>query len=288
MKISAQISAYSELSKPRILTLILVTTALGFFLGGKGIHSWPLLILTLVGAAGVAAGASALNQYLEKDADSKMQRTKNRPLPTGFIAPAHALSYGIILVLLGVCFLWWKVNLLTAFLSLLTAFLYVLVYTPMKRLTWLNTSMGAIAGAIPPMGGWAAATGELGIGAWVLFLLLFVWQHPHFYSIAWIFKDDYARAGFQMLPVIEKDGKRTFRQINVYSLFLIPIALLPTMIGMAGKIYFSGALAASLVLFSVGFGLSRTKSSQDARRLLRTSVIYLPFLFFLIILDVSF
>lgn len=278
---------YVELTKPRIVLLVLVTTTFGFILGGGGFQSFPLLFYTLLGAMCVCGGSSALNQYLERDVDSQMKRTKHRPLPMGKISPIAAMLYGISLVLLGITILSWKVNLLTAFLSLLTAFLYVLVYTPMKRLTWLNTTIGAIPGAMPPLGGWAAATGEIGLGAWVLFFILFFWQHPHFYAIAWIFREDYAKVGFKMLPVIEPDGRRTFSYIVMSSAFLVPISVLPTFIGMSGKIYLLGATALGVSLLMIGMSLSVSKSIGDARKLLRATVAYLPLLLFLIILDIS-
>ena len=179
----------------------------------------------------------------------------------------------------------WAVNLLTGFLVLLAAFLYVLVYTPMKRLTWLNTTFGAIPGAIPPMCGWAAATGRLDPGAWVLFLILFAWQHPHFYAIAWMFKDDYRNAGFKMLPVVDPSGVSTFRQTMLFAALLLGVSVLPTIIGMTGKVYCVGALAMGLALLAVGALFTRTKSFLDARRLLKASVVYLPLLLLLIIVD---
>ncbi len=281
-------SAYYELTKPRISMLVLITTALGFYLGGKGVHSFSALFFTLLGAGLTCGGASALNHYLERDSDAKMERTKNRPIPTGLIHPQNAMIFGILLILLGVFLLYWRVNLLTAFLSLLTAFLYVLVYTPMKKITWLNTTIGAIPGAIPPMGGWAAATGNLDFGAWILFLILFVWQHPHFYSIAWMFKDDYAKGGFKMLPVVEPSGKNTFLQIILFSIALIPISLMPTLTGLSGRIYFSGALILGCGLLYLGTTLARSKSVQDARKMLRATVFYLPILLALIVIDVQF
>lgn len=282
------LNAYLELTKPRILTLVLITTGIGFFLGGRGIHGWALLAPTLAGAALVCAGASALNHYLERDVDCLMLRTQNRPIPSGIISPAHALNFGIILVLVGISILASKVNLLTAFLSLLTAFLYVLVYTPLKRVSWLNTSMGAIPGAIPPLGGWVAATNHLDFGGWVLFAILFVWQHPHFFAIAWMCKDDYKRGGFKMLPVLEPDGVRTFLLIKLFSVLLIPVSLIPSFIGMSGRVYFYGALMAGLLLLMVGRSLTISKSSQDAHRMLKATVYYLPALLSLIVLDVSF
>ena len=287
-KLKSIINAYIELTKPRILSLVLITTALGFFLGGKGIHSFLKLFITLLGAGAVCAGASALNQYLERDSDSKMTRTKNRPIPQGIIPANDAMIFGIILILLGTFLLASEINILTAFLSLLTAFLYVLVYTPLKKVSWLNTTIGAIPGALPPMGGWAASHGDISWGAWVLFMVLFVWQHPHFYAIAWMFKEDYKKGGFKMLPVIEPDGKNTFRQINIFSILLIPIALLPTLIGMSGHIYFMGALILSVSLAVIAWGTTVSKSIHDAHKLLKATVLYLPALFLLIIIDVSF
>lgn len=288
MKNKFPLSAYLELTKPRILALVLVTTTIGFFLGGKGISSFSQLFVTLAGAGLVCAGAAALNQYLERDADSKMQRTKNRPIPLGIIAPNSAMLFGIVLILSGILVLTACVNLLTAFLSLLTAFLYVLVYTPFKKISWLNTTIGAIPGAIPPMGGWAASSGALDMGAWILFLILFIWQHPHFYAIAWMFKDDYKKGGFKMLSVLDPQGKKMFTQIKFFAILMIPVSLLPTMIGMSGQIYFYGALVLSTGLFLVARTFLSSKTFVDAQKLLRATVMYLPILLFLIIFDVTF
>ncbi len=284
-QLKTNLQAYIELTKPRILSLILVTTALGFFLGGHGIHSYSKLMITLLGAGLVCAGASSLNQYLERDSDGKMDRTKKRPIPQGLVSANNAMLFGICLILIGIFILATEINVLTAFLSLLTAFLYVLVYTPLKKISWLNTSIGAIPGAIPPMGGWAAATGQLDLGAWILFLLLFAWQHPHFYAIAWLLKNDYRKAGFKMLPVVQPDGQSTFAQIKFFSILLIPISLLPSLIGMSGRFYFYGALILGLTLFVLGRRLTLSHSMQDARALLKATVIYLPLILFLIMLD---
>jgi len=268
--------------------LVLVTTTLGYYLGGKGISSLAMLIYLNLGAGFVCAGSSTLNHYLERDVDCNMARTKNRPIPSGIISPNVALNFGILLVLLGLIILYSKVNLLAAFLSLLTAFLYVLVYTPMKKISWLNTSIGAFPGAIPPMGGWAAATGQLDMGAWVLFLIMFIWQHPHFFAIAWMYKDDYKQGGFKMLPVVDPDGASTFQQIFWFSLIMIPVSLLPSIIGISGRIYFAGALFASTALFMIGRSLTLSKSIPDARNLLKATIFYLPALLILIVLDVTF
>jgi len=288
MKNKSILKAYIELTKPRILTLVLVTTVLGFYLGGKGITSVPLLIFLLLGVALVTGGSSALNHYLEREFDSKMLRTKNRPIPSGIILPGHALNFSIFLILLGIFILYVKVNILTAFLSLLTSFLYVMVYTPMKRASWLNTTVGAVPGAIPPLGGWAAATGGLSFEAGILFLILFLWQHPHFYAIAWMIRDDYKRGGFKMLPVVEPDGKRMFKHVLWFSFALIPVSLIPTVIGMSGSLYFTGALISGITLFMISQSFVHSRSLNDAKRLLRATVIYLPVLLLLIIIDVSF
>lgn len=282
------LSSYIELTKPRILSMVLVTTTIGYFLAARGIHPLGTLFLTLLGVGCATGGSAALNNYLERDVDGKMVRTRDRALPAGLIQPANALAFGISLVLFGLFILVWAVNLLTGFLVLLAAFLYVLIYTPMKRLTWLNTTFGAIPGAIPPLCGWAAATGRLDAGAWVLFLILFAWQHPHFYAIAWMFKDDYRDAGFKMLPVVDPSGVSTFRQTILFAILLVGVSVLPTMIGMTGRVYCIGALTMGLALLVVGVLFTRSKSFLDARRLLKASVIYLPLLLLLIIIDAGF
>ena len=198
------------------------------------------------------------------------------------------MIFGIFLILAGVLVIFVQVNLLTAFLSLLTAFLYVLVYTPMKKVSWINTTIGAIPGAIPPMGGWSAATGEVGVGAWALFLIMFVWQHPHFYSIAWIFREDYKRAGFKMLSLDDPQGKRIFFHTVLYSLLLIPVSMVPSMIQISGIKYLAGSLILGAVLLYYSLNLKKRASHTAAHQLLKASVFYLPALLFLIILDQSF
>jgi protoheme IX farnesyltransferase len=276
---------YFELTKPRIVTMVLVTTALGFFVGGHGIDSPLILVMTLLGTALSAGGAGVLNHYLERDVDAVMRRTRDRPLPAGKVSPAAALSLGFAMILAGQVVLVLTVNLLTAWLALITAFLYVVIYTPMKRTTWLNTSLGSIPGALPPVGGWAAATGHLDTGAWVLFAILFAWQHPHFYAIAWIFREDYRRGGFKMLPVLEEDGGRTCRHILAFSVLLIAVSILPTLLGTSGILYLVGALILGAGMLAAGVSLTLTRSTLDARRLLRASVIYLPLLLILTVID---
>ena len=224
------IQAYIELIKPSILIMVLITTLLGYYLGNEGAISWIKLTWTLLGTGLSAGGASALNQYLERDQDKLMERTCNRPIPAGILQPQSALLFGLIAVIIGSIILVLKINTLTGFLSLLTAFMYVLIYTPMKKLTWLNTSFGSIPGALPPLGGWVAATGNVDSGAWILFAILYLWQHPHFFAIAWMCKDDYQKAGFKMLPVIEPNGSRTIRQIFWHLSLLFPVCFLPFII----------------------------------------------------------
>ena len=281
----SKLSGFIALSKPRILVMVVLMTAAGYFLGAQTVEPLWTFFMALLGTAISSAGAAALNNYLERDCDLEMNRTKSRPIQRGILSPNEALNFGWIAALLGVSILIWQVNLLTGFLSLLTTFLYVVVYTPLKRITWWNTVIGAIPGALPPMGGWAAATGEVGLGAWIIFLILFVWQHPHFYAIAWMYRDDYARGGFKMLPVVYPDGVRTFRQILGFSVLLIPVSLLPYMFQMAGVVYAAGMLALGVAMLGVGIRSWRTRSIGDARLLLQASVIYLPLFFALILCD---
>jgi protoheme IX farnesyltransferase len=276
---------FLELSKPRIVSMVLVTTMLGYFLGGHGIASLWTLLLTLAGTGLGAAGAAALNNYLERDTDARMQRTRRRALPSGQLDPAVALAYGVALVLGGVTLLVCTVNLLAGFLVLLTAFLYVLVYTPLKKLTWINTPIGAIPGALPPMIGWAAACGAIDPGAWVLFGILFAWQHPHFYAIAWIFRDDYRAAGFKMLSVVDPSGRRLFRQAILFSLALIVVSISLVALGLAGQLYLFGAALLGAALLATSLTMAQHQTVRDARRVLLASVIYLPLLLVLLVID---
>ena len=278
-------NSYIELMKPNILIMVLITTILGYFLGADGKILWNNLTWMLIGTTFSAGGAGVLNQYLERDQDKIMNRTCNRPIPSGKISPQNALIFGIITVIVGSIVLAVKINLLTGFLSILTAFMYVLIYTPMKRVTWLNTSLGSIPGALPPIGGWAAATNSIDSGAWILFAILYLWQHPHFFAIAWMCKDDYEKAGFKMLPVIEPDGNRTVRQILWHLSLLFPISLLPVLIGMNGNIYLYGVLIITLYYFISAFPMLYKKSYKNASRILKASVLYLPALMIIIIID---
>ena len=282
---SSPFAAYIELTKPRITYLILVSTALGYYLGADGIDDIWKFIMCLLGSSFVSSGSGALNHFMEVSSDALMDRTRFRPLPSGLIKPNSARLFGLILILIGVLILLYFTNLLTATLAVITVILYILIYTPLKKITWLNTSIGAIPGAIPPLGGWTAATGELNPESWILFGILYFWQHPHFYAIAFMFKRDYAKAGYQMLPVLDIKGKRTNRQIIWHSLMLIPISLMPSYIGLLGPIYFWSALTLGLIYFFSGFPLIKSYSLNNAKLLLKVSVFYLPLLFCFIIID---
>lgn len=282
------ISILIELSKFNILSLVLVATFLGFYLGSEGILNYNKLILTLIGTALTAAGSGSLNHYLEKDADKKMQRTRNRPLPSGNLSPVFAVLYGTSMVVFGSIFLAFYANILTGFLSLLTAFLYIAIYTPLKKITWLNTSIGSIPGAIPIIGGWTAATGEIGTMAWILFGIMYLWQHPHFYAIAWLCKKDYEKANFRMLPVLENSGSRTMRQIFWHLLLMIPVTILPVIQGSLGIVYLIGVIVISTGFFLSAIPLAKDRSTKSALLLLKASVYYLPLLLIIIIIDLGF
>ena len=285
-----RLSAYLELTKPRIALMVLVTAALGYYVGVAftgHFPGWLPFFLAMLGTGMAGAGASALNQYIERDIDALMDRTRERPLPTGAISPQSALYFGVVLALAGCFLLLFGINLLTAFLTLQSTFLYVLVYTPMKRLTWLNTSVGAIPGAMPPLIGWAAATGTLHAGAWVLFAVLYIWQHPHFFAIAWMYRDDYKRGGLKMLPVVKPDGKNMFLQVMAFSLVLIPVSILPAVIGPSGWVYSIGALLLGLAMLVCAAAFTLQQTYASAKRVLRVSLIYLPALLLLILADAA-
>ncbi|HUP02314.1 MAG TPA: heme o synthase [Gemmatimonadota bacterium] len=279
------LSDYLVLTKARITALVLVTAAAGFCLASpEGIDLGRLAAL-LVGTALASGGAAALNQVFEREADGRMARTWSRPLPAGRITPRQGLVVGVGLAAGGVVWLALRIDLLTAGLALLTIGLYLAVYTPLKRRTPLNTLVGAVPGAIPPMMGWTAATGGLAPGAWVLFGILFLWQLPHFLAIAWLFREDYARGGFPMLPVVDPDGGSTGRQVALYLVALIPVSLAPTFLGLTGPVYFFGALALGLVFLGFGIAMALGRGRRGARRLLLASVTYLPILMLLLLAD---
>jgi protoheme IX farnesyltransferase len=282
------LKSYIELTKPGIVRLVLVTTVIGFALGGEGVTRWVLLLMTLIGTALGSGGAFVLNHYVEREVDALMHRTRNRPLPLGTIAPGAALIFGLVLIAAGTAVLAFCVNGLTATLVFLTAIMYVVIYTPLKKYSWWNTPIGAIPGAMPPMVGWAAATGSVDPGAWILFLILFLWQHPHFYALAWMYRDDYARGGFKMLPVVDPDGKSTFRHSLVTVILLVPVSLWPTFVHMSGWIYFWGALLLGIGFLFVCIRWRISKTVEDARLVFLYSLLYWVLLLVLIVIDAYF
>lgn len=278
-------SDYIQLTKPRITFMVIVTTFIGFILGSAGPIDYVLLLHTIFGTALVAAGASALNMVLEWDVDARMRRTENRPIPAGRITVIQALSFGSILSGAGLIYLLVLVNPLTSMLAAITIALYLFAYTPLKRKTSLCTVVGAVPGAIPPMMGWTAVQGSIGFQAWWLFSILFLWQLPHFLAIAWLYREDYARGGFPMLPVTDTEGIQTSRQVIINTVALIAVSLLPAFLRLSGVLYFVGALILGIMFLIMGIRLWQTKSYPSARQLLLASVLYLPLLLSLLVLD---
>lgn len=276
---------YLELTKPRVTSLVLATTAAGFYLGSTGPLSLPILLFTLLGVGLAAAGTSALNQVVERDADALMRRTRSRPLPSGRMTPGRALLFAIVISVAGIALLLLFVNAITAALVAATLVSYIFIYTPLKRSTSLSTLIGAVPGALPPLAGWTAATGEIGAGGLALFGILFIWQLPHSLAIAWMYREDYARGGFRLLPVIDPEGMSTERQILVQSLALLPVSLVPSLLGLAGEAYFYGALVLGVGLVVVAAGVPLRRTVRAARRVLLASVIYLPLLLGLLMID---
>ena len=285
---------YIELTKPRITWLILMSTGIGYYFGLPRAGGWwafavaiPWLGLlhTIVGTGLIASGTAALNQWYERDADCRMRRTAGRPIPAGRVTAGRALAFGVALSVAGFVDLWLGVNLLAAMLGLFTLLSYLFLYTPLKSRSWWSTTIGAFPGAMPPMIGFAAAHGSITPEAWVLFAILFLWQFPHFYSIAWMYREDYARAGIRMLPVVEPDGRSTARQIVLYGLALIPVSLVPSVLGMSGRIYLLGALALGLYFLYSGVRVARDRTILRARNVLMVSVFYLPLVYGLMLLD---
>ena len=285
------IKDYIALTKPRITWLILMSTGVGYFFGApkgspgwSGWH-WATLLHTIIGTALIASGTAALNQWYEREADAKMRRTQARPLPAGRLAAWKALVFAILISVVGFAELWIGANALAAMLGLFTLLCYLFVYTPLKQRSPHSTTIGSIPGAMPPLIGFAAASGTLTWDAWVLFAILFLWQFPHFYAIAWMYKEDYARAGIRMLPVVEPDGRSTARRILLYSAALIPISLMPKFFAMAGNLYLYGAFALGLAFLYAGLRIRWDRTRQQARRVLLASVVYLPVLFSLMLFD---
>ena len=285
LSLNERLSAYAELTKPRITFLVVLTAIAGFCMGSSSGIDILRLINMSIGIGLLSSGLSTLNQYMERELDRLMKRTRARPLPAGKLRPVEAAAFGIALSVLATLYLAVFINQLSALLGIVTFATYLFVYTPLKVKTTLSTVLGAFPGAMPPFIGWVAATGSVTLEAWILFAILFLWQFPHFLAIAWMYRDDYARAGIKMLPVVEPDGKVTAQQIISYTVLLIPVSFLPVVIGLAGSIYLVGAvvLGAGFLYFSARAALVRT--AWQARQLLLASVIYLPMLFGLMVLN---
>ena len=283
-----KLAAFIELTKPRITTLILISTALGYYLGNNEAMDYMNFFYTMLGTALLSGGAGSINHYIEKDLDKLMDRTKSRPIPAGIISSDIALYFGVILSSIGFCVLWLFVNSLTAILGFITIAFYLFVYTPLKKITWLNTTIGAIPGAMPTLGGWAASANALNPNACILFAILFFWQHPHFYAIALMCKEDYKKAGFKMLPAMENESHRTNRQIIWHAFLLIPVSLFFVVTGVLGNFYFWGAFILGIIYLLSSIPLLRDSSIKNAKLLLKASVFYLPVLLVIIIIDLNY
>ena len=286
---------YSELVKARVTTLVIVTAACGFYLGarkgGFSSLSWQLLA-AMIGVGLVSGGTAALNEVMERDVDARMSRTARRPLPSGRMSLTHGTIVGLLLTLGGSVYLGLTTNWLTGALALLTATVYLAIYTPLKQISPVCTTIGAIPGAMPGVLGWTAARGRLDLEALVLFAIVFFWQFPHFFAIAWLYRDDYARGGVRMMPVVESDGRRTSRRILFYSIALIPVSMLPFFVRMSGAVYLAGAVILGVSFLYFGLRLTQSRfqpsvgvSKRLARQLLQASVIYLPLLFALMMIN---
>lgn len=280
-----RVADFVALTKPRVVAMVLVTTWVGFYLGSLGFGHAELLIPLMVGTALAAGGTLTLNQYMERDVDALMRRTRERPLPAGRLEPGEALVFGLVLTVGGPLYIWAAVNFVTAATIASISASYLLFYTPMKRTTPLCSVVGAVPGALPPMAGWAAARGSLDIEAWILFAIMFLWQLPHSLAIAQLYRDDYAGAGFRLLPVLEEDCRSTSWHVVSNSLALVMVALMPTFVGMAGAVYFVAALILSGMLLWYGIVFARFRNRDAARQLMLASLIYLPALLLIMALD---
>jgi len=279
------ILAFINLTRIRIVVMIMVACAIGFILAYHGHFPLPRFCWTLLGTALVTGGACTLNCYMEREADALMPRTCRRLLPAGIISPTSALWFGVSLVAIGCSLLFAKINVLAGLLGLAIVFVYLAIYTPSKRMTWLNTSIGALPGAIPPLIGWVSARGQIDSGGWILFAMLFVWQHTHFFPIAWLYKDEYEKAGFRMLPVLESTGKKTFALTLASAVALLPISMLLYGSDFTGLAYCIGSALAGILLIAAGLRLSLQPSRQAARAVLVLSLFYLPVILGAVVVD---
>ncbi len=281
----SKLGAYVALTKPDVSFLVLMTTGAGFYMGVRGPMPWLHMMHVVFGTMLIAAGTAALNHYIERESDRYMRRTAMRPLPTGLLTPGEALRFGLTLALAGAIDLYFVAGMVACSLGVFTSLSYLLAYTPLKKRTIWATFIGAVPGAIPPMIGWTAATGKLDAGAWLLFAILFFWQFPHFHAISWMYREDYARAGIQMLPVVDKEGTRTFRQIILYACGLVAVSLLPAVMGFAGVLYFFGALVTCTASLQVCLWAASAKTNTRAKWLMHATVMHIPVLLGLMMYD---
>ncbi|MDQ3063465.1 MAG: heme o synthase [Acidobacteriota bacterium] len=280
-----KLAAYFELTKPRIAFMLVLTSAAGFYLGADKGFDIVLFVNSMIGILLLAFGVATLNQVWERKTDALMERTANRPLPTQKVSFVEALVFGISLCVVSEIYLAFLVNQLTAILGLFVFVGYVLLYTPLKKYTSASTAIGALPGAMPPLMGWTASANEITLGAWILFSIIFLWQFPHFLAIAWMYKEQYAKAGIKMLPVVEPEGIITARQIVIFTILLFPVSIAPFFIGLAGSVYLVGASLLGIWFLMASIKTARAKSVEQARKLLLVSVIYLPLLFALMVLN---
>ncbi len=284
-RVSTIVADYVALTKPRLNFLVVASSAAAYYLGTGGRPDVAAMALAVAGTALVAGGAAALNQVMERDTDALMRRTRLRPLPDGRVTPADARVFGLVLALAGLALLASRTNLLAAALAFVTLLVYLAVYTPMKRRSPVATLIGAVPGALPPLIGWAASHGGLGRGGFSLFAIVFLWQIPHFMAIAWLYRDDYRKAGFPMLPVIEPDGRRTGRQALIYSAALLPVSALPTVVHVSGLTYLAVAVALGIGFVWLAWRFASMRSDASARHLFFASITYLPLIWIAMMVD---
>jgi len=285
LTLSSRANAYVALTKPDVSFLVLMTTAAGYYMGAHGPVAWLHMLHAIFGTMLIAGGTAALNHYAERETDRHMRRTAARPLPSGVLQPREALAFGVVLSIAGAVDLFVTSGALACGLGVTTCLSYLLAYTPLKKRTVWATFVGAFPGAIPPMIGWVAATGSLDRGAWLLFAILFFWQFPHFHAISWMYREVYARAGIQMLPVVDREGSRTFRQIILAAAALVGVSLLPAIVGLAGVLYFFGALVTSLAMVQVCLWAASAKTNVRAKWLMHSTVLHIPVLLGLMVYD---
>ena len=285
LSLRGRISAFAELTKPRIAFMLVLSAAAGFYMGSDSSFDTVLFMNAMVGIGLLAFGVATLNQYIERNSDAFMERTAGRPLPTGKVNPAEALVFGIAQCVVAELYLYFLVNPITALLGITVIVGYVLMYTPLKPVTSASTAIGAIPGAMPPLMGWTSAANEITLGAWILFVFLFLWQFPHFFAIAWMYKDQYANAGIKMLPVVDPDGRITARQIVMFSIMTVAVSVAPFFFGLTGWVFpiVTGLLGGWFIWHSIR--AARAKSPELARKLLMVTVIYLPLVFLIMVLD---